>query len=553
MVIGLGACSGSSGPEPEGDRIVFTEVAENSGIDFVHVNGFSGEYYYVETFGSGAAFVDVDGDGWQDVYLANGTLLAASADSARNAAPPINRLYRNERAAFTDVTEGSGTGDAGYSVGCAIGDYDNDGDQDIYVTNFETNSLLQNDGTGHFQDVTTDAGVGDRRWSTSAGFFDYDNDGDLDLMAVNYVDFHFHNNVVCKKGKNRSYCEPESYEPLGDVLYRNDGQSSASTSSEASTFTDVTEAAGMSLLGRGLGLAFSDFDQDGDTDVYVANDGTMNFLYENRQGSFVEVGLHAGARYNADGMAEAGMGVDFGDVDNDGSLDLYVTNFSGETNTLYVNNTRGEFHDATSRIGLAHPSYMALGFGAKFMDYDNDRFLDLFVVNGHVMDIIAEVNPEQTYAQSNQMMRNVSGQFEEVSATLGAGLEVVEVSRGAAVADYDNDGDLDILVTNIAARPTLLRNDGGNAQHWLMVELVGARHRDALGSRVLCTTSDGTSQVRERQSASSYLSSHDHRLHFGLGDALAADLDITWPDGTLQHVSAVPANQLLRIEQATVK
>ena len=543
LITALAACAGPPTGDPDGPAVAFADVTIASGIDFVHVDGFSGEYYYVETFGSGTAFVDADGDGWLDVYLVNGTLLAAAADSVWTAAPPVNRLYRNERTVFTDITAGSGADDASYGTGCAVADYDNDGDQDIYVTNFEMNRLLQNDGVGHFQDVTERTGVGDRRWSTSAGFFDYDNDGDLDLMAVNYVDFRFYNNVVCKKGKKRSYCEPDTYEPLSDVLFRNDGEA----------FTDVTAAAGMSLLGRGLGLAFSDFDEDGDTDVYVANDGTMNFLYENRQGSFVEVGLHASTRYNADGMAEAGMGVDFGDVDNDGALDLYVTNFAGETNTLYVNDARGEFRDATSRTGLAHPSFLALGFGTKFIDYDNDRFLDLFVVNGHVMDIISEVNPEQTYAQPNQMMRNVNGQFEDVSASLGPGLKIVEVSRGAAVADYDNDGDVDILVTNIAAHPTLLRNDGGNARHWLMVELVGARHRDALGSRVTCISGDGMRQVRERQSGSSYLSSHDHRLHFGLGAAVMADLEITWPDGTTQRLNDVAADQLVRIKQAAVE
>ncbi len=537
------ACSGPSSPEPDDITVVFADVTTAAGIDFVHVDGFSGEYYYVETFGSGAAFVDVDGDGWQDVYLTNGTLLAAAADAARNADPPVNHLYRNQRATFTDITAGSGAGDANYSAGCAVADYDNDGDQDIYVTNFEMNRLLRNDGTGRFEDVTERVAVGDRRWSTGAGFFDYDNDGDLDLMAVNYVDFRFHNNVVCKKGKHRSYCEPDSYDPVGDVLYRNDG----------GTFSDVTETAGVSLLGRGLGLAFSDYDRDGDTDVYVANDGTMNFLYENQQGSFAEAGLRAGTRYNTDGRAEAGMGVDFGDIDNDGSMDLYVTNFSGETNTLYVNDSRGEFRDATAGVGLAHPSFMPLGFGTKFLDYDNDRFLDLFVVNGHVMDIIAEVNSEQTYAQTNQMMRNTGGQFADVSASLGPGLKVVEVSRGAAVSDYDNDGDLDILVTNVAARPTLLRNDGGNKHHWLIVELVGTRHRDALGSRVVCTSDDGVKQVRERQSGSSYLSSHDHRLHFGLGNAVVADLAIDWADGAVQHISGVSADQMLRIEQPPAK
>ena len=535
----LTACSDTPSPTSAPAAVTYVDVAAAAGLDFLHVNGCSGEYYNFETFGSGAAFADVDGDGWQDIYLLNGRLFTAGADSA--ATPPVNHLYRNQQASFTDITAGSGTDDAHFGMGCAVADYDNDGDRDIYVTNFGANRLLQNDGTGRFEDVTERAGVGDRRWATATGFFDYDADGDLDLMVVNYVVFEFHNNIICKKGKHRSYCDPDAYEPVGDILYRNDGNGK---------FTDVTEAAGLSLIGRGLGLAFSDVDEDGDTDVFIANDGTMNFLYENRQGSFTDVGLRSGTRYNADGMAEAGMGVDFGDVDNDGSLDLHVCNFAGETNTYYSNDGRGEFRDATPRIGLARPSLMRLGFGAKFLDYDNDSRLDLFIVNGHVMDIIADVKPDQSYAQPNQMYRNVGGRFEDVSAALGPGLEIVEVSRGLAVADYDNDGDQDLLVSNINAHPTLLRNDGGNRQHWLQVELVGARHRDALGSRVICTTAGGTRQVRERQTASSYLSSHDHRLHFGLGEATTADLEITWPDGTTQRLDNVSADRVLRVEQA---
>ena len=325
--------------------------------------------------------------------------------------------------------------DRGYGMGVTAADADNDGDQDLYVTNAGGNRLLLNDGgSGRFEDVTAEAGVGDPRWGTACAFLDYDGDGDLDLFVVNYVDFDMWENPVCKKGKHRSYCDPDTYDPVEDVLYRNDG----------GRFTDVSRAGGITLSGRGLGVALSDYDLDGDTDVYVANDGTMNFLYENQPGGFVEVGLYAGGRYNRDGLAEAGMGVDFGDVQNDGRQDLFVTNFTNETNTLYVNDGQGELHDLTERFGLTGPSLKPLGFGTRFLDYDNDRFLDLFVANGHVMDIIAEVEPELSYPQPNQVFRNLGGGgFAETSAQVGTGLEVVAVSRAAAAGDCDNDGDQD--------------------------------------------------------------------------------------------------------------
>ncbi len=300
--------------------VQYAEVTAASGIDFVHYNGAQGEYYYVETFGSGVAFFDYDNDGWQDLYLANGTYLSG----LRPEPLPVSRLYRNQQAGrFADVTTGTATGHSGYGMGCAAADYDNDGDQDLYLTCFGPNALYRNEG-GRFAEKGRELGVDDSRWGTSCGFLDYDLDGDLDLFAVNYVDFALERNVVCKQGRIRSYCEPTAYAPVGSVLYRNDGE----------RFSDATQEAGTTLEGRGLGVAFSDYDLDGDTDIYVANDGMMNFLYENRRGRFVENGLQAGGRYNRDGRAEAGMGVDAGDFDNDGDPDLLVTNFSRETNTL---------------------------------------------------------------------------------------------------------------------------------------------------------------------------------------------------------------------------
>ena len=519
--------------DPSCNPIQLVDITQAAGLDFEHYNGFSGEYYYVETFGAGAAFLDVDGDGWLDLYLVNGAPLSGE----RPDPIPTNRLYHNTgTGGFTDVTAVSGAGHTGYGMGCAAADYDGDGDVDLYVTNVGPNLLLRNEGDGRFADATAAVGGADARWGTSCGFLDYDLDGDLDLYATNYVEFDPENNIVCAEGGIRSYCEPKFYEPVGDVLYRNeDGQ-----------FRDVTLETGIIHKGRGLGVAFSDYDLDGDTDVYVANDGTMNFLYQNQGNRFAEVGLYAGGRYNEDGLAEAGMGVEFGDWDNDGLQDIFVTNFAQETNTLYGNDGQGQFYDITQRAGLVECSYKPLGFGTNFFDYDNDGDLDLFVANGHVMDKITQVHPDHAYPQPNQVLCNQRGtRFVDVSARLGSALAVAAVSRASATADYDNDGDLDLLVTNVAAAPNLLRNDGGNRQHWLTIQLGNtAQH-----ARV-AVTAGGQRQVKERQSGGSYLASSDSRLHFGLGEATQATVEIRWPDGELQTMEAVAANQILHIIQS---
>ena len=513
------------------DPIQLADVTQAAGLNFEHYNGFSGEYYYVETFGAGAAFLDADGDGWLDLYLVNGAPLSGE----RPDPIPTNRLYHNAGAGrFADVTAASGAGHTGYGMGCAAGDYDADGDVDLYVTNVGPNLLLRNEGHGHFADVTKTVGGGDARWGTSCGFLDYDLDGDLDLYATNYVEFDPQKNIVCAEGGIRSYCEPKFYEPVGDVLYRNEG----------GQFLDVAAAAGIIHEGRGLGVAFSDYDLDGDTDLYVANDGTMNFLYQNQGARFAEVGLYAGGRYNEDGLAEAGMGVEFGDWDNDGFQDIFVTNFAHETNTLYGNDGQGQFYDITQRAGLAECSYKPLGFGTNFLDYDNDGDLDLFVANGHVMDKITQVHPDHAYPQPNQVLCNQRGiRFVEVSAGGHPALAAAAVSRASATADYDNDGDLDLLVTNVAAVPNLLRNDGGNRQHWLTIQV------EALGTRV-AVTAGGQRQVKEYQSGGSYLSSSDPRLHFGLGAATSATVQIHWPDGTLQVMEKVATNQIVPIIQS---
>ncbi|MSR84125.1 MAG: CRTAC1 family protein [Candidatus Latescibacteria bacterium] len=524
------ACSPAPPPGSPGQ---FTEVTHQAGINFTHYNGAQGDYYYVETFGSGAAFFDYDQDGWQDLFLANGAYLSGQ----RPDPPPTSHLYRNRRdGTFADVTSATGIGHLGYAMGCAAADYDEDGDQDLYLSCFGPNAMYRNDG-GYFAEVGRQLGVDDPRWGVSCGFLDYDQDGDLDLFVVNYVDFSLERNPVCRRGEIRSYCEPTTYEPTNSVLYRNDGQH----------FSDVSQEAGITLKGRGLGVVFFDYDQDGDTDIYVANDGMMNFLYENRGGLFVENGLQAGGRYNRDGHAGAGMGVDFGDFDRDGNQDLIVTNFSQETNTLYHNNGQGHFEDITPQVGLVEPSYLPLGFGVCFVDYDKDMDLDLFVANGHVMDRIAEVDSSLLYAQANQLLRNEEGRsFTDVSALAGPDMAVRNVGRAAVVADYDNDGDPDVLVTTEAGPPRLLRNDEGNRNHWLSVELVGKAPRDALGARVAVEAS-GVRQVRERHSGGSYLSSQDPRLHFGLGANTHARVEVRWPGGQVQQLGEVAADQFLRL------
>ncbi len=526
----LGACTSQNSPP-----VQFVDIALDSGIDFAHYNGATGAYYYVETFGAGAAFFDYNGDGFFDLYLVNGAGLGPniSADT------PRNHLYRNQgNARFSNDTEATKTGDRGYGMGVAAADYDSDGDQDLYITNWGANALYRNDGAT-FAKMAQELGVDDSRWGTSSAFLDYDLDGDLDLFVANYVDFNPAQNPICQRGALRTYCQPDAYAGVGDILYRNDGDH----------FTDATITAGVSLVGRSLGVALADYDLDGDTDIYVANDGTMNFLYRNERGYFAPVGLMSGTRYNADGRAEAGMGVDWSDYDNDGHPDLYVTNFANETNTLYHNAAAGYFRDVTAPTDLANSTYKPLGFGTRFLDYDNDGFVDLFTANGHVIDHIAQIDSTQRYAQKNQLFRNIDGQrFADVSSSLGESFARENIGRGTAVADYDNDGDLDLVVCVQQERTRLLRNDGGQQNHWLEILLVGAQHPDALGARVRIEA-DGLRQTRQRQSGGSYLSSHDPRLHFGLGRVAEVRVEVVWPDGQVQVLDAVAANQILRIEQ----
>ncbi|MBI4161286.1 MAG: CRTAC1 family protein [Acidobacteria bacterium] len=504
---------------------VFVEATAAAGLDFRHDHGGSGRKYTVETMGSGACFLDYDGDSWQDLYLVNGAPLPGS----RREEAPRDRLFRNRGdGTFEDVTERAGVGDPGYGMGCSAADIDDDGDVDLYVTNFGPNVLYVNQGDGTFRDGTASSGLGDPLWGTSSAFADYDRDGDLDLYLCNYVDFRVEENKYCGDFQRglRSYCHPDVYEAQPDRLFRNDG---------GGRFTDVTRAAGIvDAEGKGLGVVWTDYDRDGFVDLYVANDSTPNFLFRNRgDGTFQETTLIAGVGYSEDGQAEAGMGTDAGDVDNDGWPDLFVANLSRETNTLYRNNGDGTFTDRTFAAGLGPISLLFVGFGVDFLDYDLDGDQDLVVVNGHVLDDIQEYDDAITYAERNFLFENRGdGTFEEAGLRRGPDLARPNVGRGLAVADYDRDGDPDLLITTSNGPARLLRNDRRNGNHWLHLDLRDpSGRRAAIGARVT-VVAGGRAQAGEVRSGSSYLSQNEFGLHFGLGRAERVDsIAVVWPDG----------------------
>ena len=523
--------------------IQFVDVTQEAGIYWKHTDGRSGQKYFMETLGSGAAFFDYDADGDPDLYFVNGAPLPGYVPEET----PANCLYRNNGdGTFTDVTEQAGVGDTGYGHGCAVGDYNNDGKLDLYVTNYGTNRLYRNNGDGTFTDVAEVAGVTEPRWSSSCAFADYDRDGNLDLYVVNYIVFDIDENPWCglKEKGIRAYCEPDNFLAQSDTLFRNNGDG---------TFTDVTKSAGIyNITGKGLGVVWGDYNNDGAPDIYVANDSTENFFYHNnRDGTFEEVGFMIGVALSENGAAENGMGTAFGDWNNDGWLDLTVTNYAQQTNTLYHNDADGFFTDATATTKTAQLTYPYLGWATAFIDYDNDGYQDLFVANGHLHENLAELGQQGTYGQRNLLFRNnYDGTFTEVSETLGPGMQLEDVSRGATFADYDSDGDIDIVVTNSNAAPRLLRNDGGNEKNYLQIRLIATKGTtDAIGARVKVTTGDLT-QTREVKSGDGYLSQRDLTLHFGIGDYEQIDsIEVQWQNGVKQLIKSAPANQVLSLKE----
>jgi len=517
---------------------VFTDVTVESGIDFVHTNGATGRKYVIETVGPGAAFLDVDADGDLDVYLLNG---APTGPGAVPSPQLVNRMYRNSGAGtFVDRTAGSGLGDDGYGMGSCAADVDNDGDLDVYVTNFGPNRYYENDlPAGRFVDRTAAAAVGDSAFSTGCAFADVDADGFVDLYVANYHDFSYANHKLCAEGGSglQLYCGPESFNGVRDHLFRNQADG---------TFTDETEARGLlSTDGKELGVVFGDIDLDGDPDLYLANDKTLNFLYLNKGGGyFDETGLLAGVAYNEDGDVEAGMGVHLADYDGDMLPDLLVTNFQWETNTLYRNMGGATFLDETFNAGFGKSSIPYLSWGTQFFDVDNDGDRDAFIASGHLESDV-EIYENTTFAQRNQLFLNDgSGRFEEIIPIQGSALDERQVSRGAAFGDYDDDGDIDILVANVSERPQLLRNDTVGAGHWLRLRLEGTRsNRSAIGARV--TLKAGSQQASaEVATGGSYLSQSDLRLHFGLGSATVVDsVSVSWPSGVVQVLTHVAVDQ----------
>jgi hypothetical protein len=520
----------------------FVDVAREAGITFRHVNGASADKHLVETMGAGGLFFDYDSDGWIDVFLVDSGSLADPAVATR----ARHRLYRNlGTGRFADVSDRSGIRHSAYGMGACAADYDGDGDPDIYITNDGPNALYQNRGDGRFVDVTAAAGVGDARWSASCAFADLDRDGDLDLWVTNYVAADRRRSPFCGDARRgvRFYCHPLNYDPLPNTLYRNDG----------GTFTDVSVESGIGALrSNGLGVVIADENDDGWPDVFVANDSLPNFLFRNAgKMRFREEALTAGVAVAADGQPRAGMGIDAGDYDRDGRLDLVITNLDFQMHSLYRGLAGGTFAWSTIESGIGYATLPFVGFGVAFLDYDNDGQLDVAIANGHILENAPQFRAGATYRQRKLLFRNTTGRrFTEVGRTAGAPFTAARVGRGLATGDVDNDGDLDLLVTNNGGEAELLRNDAPGGTHSLLLRLRGAgRNREAIGARVLVTT--GTRTIRRDVTAgSSYLSQNDLRVHVGLGEAAQADrIEIRWPSGKTETIPPVPAGQQLTIEE----
>jgi hypothetical protein len=526
---------------------VFTDVTTQAGLRYKIICGDEVTDFLIDVNGEGAAFFDYDNDGDQDIYLVNGS----SRNLQKSGRLPHDYLLRNNGdGTFTDVTEQARLGDTGWGGGCAVGDYNNDGFLDLYITNYGPNKLYRNNGDGTFTDVSEAAGVAGPKWeipkwSMGAAFGDYDNDGYLDLFVTNFCAFNYQKELPapnpespCKTKGVPIACAPEKYSGQQDLLYHNNGNG---------TFTDVSVTAGITRAdpGRGFAVAFSDFDLDGDQDIYVANDAGPNFYYRNDgKGRFTDISLASGTAVDEFGNAQGSMGLTVGDVDNNGLQDIFVTNFIDQQNTLYHNQGGNQFMDRTTTLGVGMVGFHYSGWGTKFFDFDHDMWLDLFITNGHTMEQPGKVYPADPFAEPNYVMRNLKGKgFEDVSEAAGIRKLPNKVGRGTAFGDFDNDGDIDVLVINKNDIPTLWRNDGGNTKNWLMIRTEGVKsNRCGIGAR-LVVKREGMVRAFEVRASDSFLSSNDLRTHIGLAGLKSADIEIIWPSGLVDKHPGVAANQ----------
>ena len=557
--LGLVGCSADTDPRVprEGEIEWFVDRAQSTGLDFVHFNGMSGGFYQPEIMAPGVGLFDYDNDGDLDVYLVQGQMLGTGKTFGQAVLQPKaplplrGRLYRNDlqldadgigKLRFTDVTGQSGLDARGYGMGVAAGDYDNDGCVDLYLTNFGPNQLFRNNCDGTFTDVSRSSGVAHDGWSVPAAFVDIDRDGWLDLFVGHYLVYSVDRHVNCfTESRLPDYCPPERYRPEPDRLYRN---------RRNGTFEDVTASSGVArAFGPALGVATADFNGDKWIDIFVANDQKENQLWINQgDGTFEDLALRSGAALSATGSTTANMGVDAGDFDNDGDEDLFVTELTGQGSALYVNTGNGQFEEQSARTGVRLMTLPYTGFGTGWFDYDNDGWLDILAVNGLVTQNLDALGPSNPFPlqQPNLLIRNLGvGKFEDVTPRAGAVFRLSEVSRGAAFGDIDNDGDMDVVVTNAAGPVRLLLNQIGHRQHWLGLRLVGADgRRDMLGARVAIIRSDGSTLWRRARADGSYASANDPRVVVGLGGATAVRaIQVTWPSGRVEEWSDVPADR----------
>ena len=520
---------------------MFRDVAVSAGLDFTHVSGASDQKFLPEILGSGGLFFDFDDDGWLDIFLVDGGSFADPTVAQR----ARHRLFRNRgNGTFEDVTAASGIRHREYGMGACAGDYDNDGLIDLYVTNVGPNVLYRNMGHGRFSEVPNAGGADSALWSTSCAFLDYDRDGDLDLFVTNYVDTTGRKNEFCGNAGPppiRDYCHPLIYPPSRSILYRNTGKA----------FEDISTQSGVGTVrGNGLGVAVTDIDDDGWPDVFVANDATPNFLFHNNgDGTFTEMASLAGVAVAADGKARAGMGAAFADFSGNGRPGLIVTNHETEMHSLFLNVDGRLFSDVTVPSGVGPATRSYVGFGVAFFDYDNDTRLDVAIANGNVMANAPRLRAGAKYAQRNLLLRNTGERFQDMKEQAGTGFSPEMVSRALAAGDIDNDGDLDLLITNNNGRPNLLLNEGGRANA-ILVRATGTKsNRSGIGTRLTLVTG-GHRQVRDVQSGSSYLAQNDLRAHFGLGQANRAErLEIRWPSGATEVVENLPANHVITVRE----